>query len=177
MERAIQVKAEALRNVTVQSVKQLMTLFHQQYVTAYYDAVADKLQHSPYTQAMLNVLSLSLCRQICRLLRSASHHKKVIVLDCDNTLWGGAVAEVGASGIALAPRFLALQRFIVAQQERGMLIALCSKNMLADVTEAFTQRRGDMILKIDQHVSAVKANWQPKSENITQLAEELSLGK
>uniref|UniRef100_A0AAV1TPY4 Uncharacterized protein n=1 Tax=Peronospora matthiolae TaxID=2874970 RepID=A0AAV1TPY4_9STRA len=176
MERAIQVKAEALRNVTVQSVEQLMTLFHQQYVAAYYDAVAEKLQHSPYTQAMSNVLSLSLCRQICRLFRSASHHKKVIVLDCDNTLWGGAVAEVGASGIALAPRFLALQRFIVAQQERGMLIALCSKNILADVTEAFTQRRGDMILKMDQHVIAVKANWQPKSENIAQLAEKLSLG-
>ncbi|CAI5732306.1 unnamed protein product [Hyaloperonospora brassicae] len=176
MERTVQMRAEAMQNVTVQSVEWLMTLFHQQYVTAFYDAVADKLQHSPYTQAMLNVLSLSLCRQICRLYRSASHQKKVIVLDCDNTLWGGAVAEVGASGIVLAPRFLALQRFIVAQQERGMLIALCSKNIPADVRDAFTQRRDDMILDMDQHVIAAKVNWQPKSENIAQLAHELSLG-
>ncbi|KAF1780097.1 HAD-like domain [Phytophthora cactorum] len=147
-----------------------------QYTTAFYDAIADKRQHSPYTQAMLNVMSLSLCRQICRLFRAASRRKKVIVLDCDNTLWGGAVAEVGPSGIDLGPRFLSLQRFVVAQQQRGMLLALCSKNILEDVTAAFTQRRDDMVLDLDKHVVATKVNWQPKSENIAQLAKELSLG-
>ena len=122
-------------------------------------------------------MGLSMCRQICRLFRSASDRKKAIVLDCDNTLWGGAVAEVGASGIKLAPRFLALQRFVVAQQKRGMVLTLCSKNILADVTEVFTQRGGDMILDLDKHVTAAKISWQLKSESIAQFAKELSLGK
>ncbi|CAI5700677.1 unnamed protein product [Peronospora effusa] len=174
MEHEIQSKTEAMQNVTVQSARRLLALFQQQYTTAFYDAVADKRQHSPYTQAMLNIMGLSLCRQICRLFRS--DRKKAIVLDCDNTLWGGAVAEVGASGIELAPRFLALQRFVVAQQKRGMLLMLCSKNILADVTEVFTKRRGDMVLDLDKHVTAAKVNWQLKSESIAQLAKELSLG-
>ncbi|KAG6966876.1 hypothetical protein JG687_00004608 [Phytophthora cactorum] len=176
MEREVQSKIGALQNVTMQSSGLLLSLFEQQYTTAFYDAIADKRQHSPYTQAMLNVMSLSLCRQICRLFRAASSRKKVIVLDCDNTLWGGAVAEVGPSGIDLGPRFLSLQRFVVAQQQRGMLLALCSKNILEDVTAAFTQRRDDMVLDLDKHVVATKVNWQPKSENIAQLAKELSLG-
>ncbi|RLN32572.1 hypothetical protein BBJ28_00012129 [Nothophytophthora sp. Chile5] len=169
-------KIEVLPNVHMQTSNQIMALFQQQYATAFYDAVADKRQHSPYTQAMLNVLSLSICRQICRLFRTASSRKKVIVLDCDNTLWGGAVAEVGAAGIAIEPRFLALQRFVVAQQQCGILLALCSKNILEDVTRAFEQRRDDMVLDLHEHVVATKVNWRPKSENIAQLAEELSLG-
>ncbi|KAH7463717.1 uncharacterized protein KRP23_12911 [Phytophthora ramorum] len=169
-------RIESMSNVSAQSSEQVMGLFQQQYSTAFYDAIADKRQHSPFTQAMLNVLSLSLCRQICRLFRTASSRKKVIVLDCDNTLWGGAVAEVGPGAIDLAPRFLTLQRFVVAQQQRGMLLALCSKNIFEDVAEAFEQRRGDMVLDLDKHVVATKINWQPKSENIAQLAKELSLG-
>ncbi|KUF96179.1 Thymidylate kinase [Phytophthora nicotianae] len=176
MERKVQSKIEAMQNVTVQSSERLLSLFEQQYRTAFYDVVADKRQHSPYTQAMLNVMSLSLSRQICRLYRTAGSRKKVIVLDCDNTLWGGAVAEVGPSGIDLGTRFLALQRFVIAQQQRGMLLALCSKNILEDVTEAITQRRKDMVLDLDKHVVATKVNWKPKSENIAQLAKELSLG-
>ncbi|KAL3659696.1 hypothetical protein V7S43_015371 [Phytophthora oleae] len=175
-ERAMQKNVEMLRNVTVLPSGQLLSLFEQQYSTEFYDAVTDKRLHSPYTQDMLNVLSFSLCRQICRLFRSVSSRKKVLVLDCDNTLWGGAVAEVGPSGIDLSPRFLALQRFVVAQQERGMLIALCSKNIIEDVTEAFAQRRDEMALDMNKHIVAAKVNWQPKSENIAQLAYELSLG-
>eukprot|EP00644_Phytophthora_capsici_P017552 jgi/Phyca11/120647/e_gw1.42.93.1 len=172
----MQKSVETLRNVTVLSSGQLLGLFEQQYSTEFYDAIADKRLHSPYTQDMLNVLGFSLCRQICRLFRSASSRKKVLVLDCDNTLWGGAVAEVGPNAIDLSPRFLALQRFAVSQQERGMLLALCSKNILKDVTEAFAQRRSEMVLDMDKHIVAAKVNWQPKSENIAQLAHELSLG-
>ncbi|EGZ20151.1 hypothetical protein PHYSODRAFT_490663 [Phytophthora sojae] len=167
---------EGIQMVSVQPATRLLELFHQQYTTPFYDAVSDKRQHSPYTQAMQNVMSLSMCRQICRIFRSPSSQEKVIVLDCDNTLWGGAVAEVGASGIDLSPRFLALQRFVVKQQERGMLLALCSKNIHEDVVQAFEQRRDDMVLDMNKHVVAAKVNWQPKSENIAQLAKELSLG-
>ena len=46
----------------------------------------------------------------------------MICLDCDNTLWGGAVGECGAAGVELSPPFLAVQRFFVAQQQRGLLL-------------------------------------------------------
>jgi FkbH-like protein len=176
MERDVLRRIGALQKVAAQSSERLVSLFQQQYTPPFYDAVADKRLHSPFTQAMLNVLSLALCRQISRLFRGASSRKKVIVLDCDNTLWGGAVAEVGAGGIDLGPRFLALQRFVVAQQQHGMLLALCSKNLFADVAEAFKQRRDAMVLDMDKHVVAARVNWQPKSQNIALLAEELSLG-
>ncbi|KAE8904079.1 hypothetical protein PF003_g11811 [Phytophthora fragariae] len=176
MECEMQKTIGQMQNVSAQPAGRLMELFHQQYTAAFYDAISDKRQHSPYTQAMQNVMSLSLCRQICRIFRNANSLKKVIVLDCDNTLWGGAVAEVGSSGIDLGPRFLALQRFVVKQQERGMLLALCSKNIREDVMQAFVQRRDDMVLDMDKHIVAAKINWQPKSENIAQLSKELSLG-
>ncbi|GMF30150.1 unnamed protein product [Phytophthora fragariaefolia] len=175
MESGVRSSIKAIQSVSVQPSERLMDLFQQQYATSFYDAVSDKRQHSPYTQAMLNVLSLSLCRQICRLFLTTSSRKKVIVVDCDNTLWGGAVAEAGASNIDLAPRFLALQRFVVKQQERGMLLALCSKNIHKDVVQAFKIRRNEMVLDIDKHIVAAKINWQDKSENIAQLAKELAL--
>ncbi|CEG38458.1 -like protein [Plasmopara halstedii] len=176
MECKVQKQIKTMRHVDVQISKQLLALYDQQYTTPYYDVITDKRQHSPYTQAMLNVISLSLCRQICRLYRPTSNPKKVIVLDCDNTLWGGAIAEVGSIGIDLGPRFLSLQRFVVAQQQKGMLLALCSKNLLDDVLDAFTLRRDDMVLNLDKHVVATKINWKPKSENIVQLAKDLNLG-
>lgn len=176
LERELQRSVETLRNVHMQPSEQLLALFEQQYTTPFYDAVNDMRQHAPYTQAMLNVLGLAICRQICRLFRPPHRKKKVIVLDCDNTLWGGAVAEVGAEGIELAPRFLALQRFVVAKQQQGILLALCSKNIYDDVAQAFRIRREEMVLRLDQHVVACKINWCSKSENIAALADELSLG-
>lgn len=177
IEGELREKIKTMQNVTMQTSKQLLELFKQQYTTAFYNAITDERQHSPYTQAMLNVLSLSLCRQICRLFRLRNNSKKVIVLDCDNTLWGGAIAEVGSFGIKLEQRFLSLQRFVVAQQQKGMLIALCSKNIPKDVLEVFKLRRHDMVLNLEKHVVATKINWQPKSDNIVQLAKELNVGE
>lgn len=139
----------------------------------YYDAATDRLKHAPYTQAMQHVLALAICRQICRLYRG---RKKVIVLDCDNTLWGGAVAELGADNIVLSAAFLAVQQFMVAQQQKGMVLCLCSKNVRQDVMNVFTARRNDMPLCLETHITLAKVNWEPKSKNIQELAEELSLG-
>jgi len=67
-----------------------------------------------------------------------------------------------------------LQRFVVEQQAAGMLVCLCSKNNERDVIEVFDQRE-DMVLKLE-HVVAHRINWSPKSQNIRDLSEELSLG-
>lgn len=158
----------------------VLELFYQHNArsAAFYDRVSDQLQHAPYTQRMLNALSFALCRQVCRLKHSPSSRplKKVIVLDCDNTLWGGAVAEVGVDSVALTPPFLSLQRFVVAQQQRGMLVCLCSKNADQDVAAVFEQRRADMVLQLETHVARRRVNWTAKSRNLAALAQELGLG-
>ena len=99
---------------------------------------------------------------------------KVIVVDCDNTLWKGVVGEAGIAGIVIAPAWRHLQQFMVELSRKGVLICLCSKNAESDVLDVFEQRQ-DMILKRD-HLVSWRINWQPKSENIRSLAQELNLG-
>lgn len=104
---------------------------------------------------------------------------KVIVLDADNTLWGGIIGEDGINGIALGPdypgnAFLDFQRRILGYQQRGLILALCSKNNPADVDQVF-QEHPHQILR-DKHFAARRVNWLPKPDNLISLAEELNLG-
>jgi FkbH-like protein len=106
--------------------------------------------------------------------------KKVLVLDLDNTLWGGVVAEDGLAGIELgdtSPRgesFKAFQRYIISLKPRGVLLCVASKNDHAKAHDVF-EKHPEMILRPDDIVS-FKANWEPKSDNIRQMAQELNLG-
>ena len=106
--------------------------------------------------------------------------KKVLALDLDNTLWGGVVADDGLEGIELgdtSPRgeaFKAFQKYIASLQQRGVLLAVCSKNDHARAAEVF-EKHPEMVLRMDDIVS-FKANWEPKSDNIRQMAAELNLG-
>ncbi len=100
--------------------------------------------------------------------------RKVIVLDCDNTLWKGVCGESGPFGIELDAPHLALQQFMLAQHAAGQLLCLCSKNSEADVENVFTHRP-EMPLK-REHIIARRINWQSKSENLISLASELHLG-
>jgi len=101
------------------------------------------------------------------------------VMDCDNTLWGGVVGEDGALNVAVgedAPgnAYAELQRYALKLRERGILLALVSKNDEADVWEVFERNPG-MVLK-REHISAARINWLPKSQNLRQLALDLNLG-
>jgi len=106
--------------------------------------------------------------------------KKVLVLDLDNTLWGGVVADDGMQGIEIgdtSPRgeaFKAFQKYIASLKDRGVLLAVCSKNDHARAMEPFEQHP-EMALRPGDFVS-FKANWEPKSENIRAMAAELNLG-
>ena len=140
-------------------------------VDDYYDARRDRLGHVPYTPRFFAALGTALARRAHAHL--ATPHK-VVVLDCDNTLWQGVVGEDGVDGIKLSPPFLALQRFMVSLAERGILLCLCSKNAEADVMQVF-ERRADMLLR-KEHLVAWRINWQPKWDNIRSLATELNLG-
>ncbi|HIK28475.1 MAG: HAD-IIIC family phosphatase [Oscillatoriaceae bacterium SKW80] len=140
-------------------------------VGKYYDPYGDELGHIPYTPTFFTALGTLIARKLYALTNPPY---KVIVLDCDQTLWKGVCGEDGALGIEIDPPRRALQEFIVAQNEAGMLVCLCSKNNEEDVIEVF-ERRTDMLLTRARIISW-RINWLPKSENIKSLAKELNLG-
>ncbi|HET9359033.1 MAG TPA: amino acid adenylation domain-containing protein, partial [Vicinamibacterales bacterium] len=140
-------------------------------VPDYYDRHGDEIGRVPYTRAFFAALGTAIVRHIAAIKRSPY---KVIVLDCDQTLWRGVVGEDGVDGIAIGSAHKALQEFMVAQHDAGKLICLCSKNQESDVLEVF-DRRDDMVLRRD-HLVSWRINWQAKSQNIRSLADELQLG-
>lgn len=104
---------------------------------------------------------------------------KVLVLDADNTLWGGVIGEDGIDGIALGPEYPGsaykeFQRRILDFQQRGFILAMCSKNNLADVDEVL-EKHPHMLLR-QEHFAARRVNWISKPDNLVSLAEELNLG-
>ncbi len=139
-------------------------------VAEYYDVHGHQLGDVPYTPECYVAIGTALFRAIFNLRRRPF---KVIVLDCDNTLWKGVCGEDGPQGIAIGKRYRALQRFMLEQMNAGMLLCLCSKNNEKDVLDVFDQRP-DMLLQ-REHLAAYRINWDSKSENIRSLASELNL--
>ncbi len=136
-----------------------------------YDPLRDELAHIPFTESFFAAIALAVARKT-HALRKPAH--KVLVLDCDNTLWRGVVGEDGVDGVVICPPFLDLQRFAVSEQSTGTLVCLVSKNVEQDVLEVFS-RRPEMVLKTE-HIVAHRINWKPKPENIASLSRELNLG-
>lgn len=108
------------------------------------------------------------------------HNRRLLVLDLDNTLWGGVIGDDGSSGIVLGQgsaageAYLEVQRAALELRRRGVALAVCSKNEEGNAREPF-RRHPDMLLK-EEHFAAFVANWQDKATNIRAIAEELSLG-
>jgi FkbH-like protein len=110
---------------------------------------------------------------------AARPQAKVLVLDLDNTLWGGTVGEDGYAGLKIGSDhpgafFRNLQRVALDLARRGVLIAIASKNNEADAMEVITKHPGMLIRP--EHLAAHRINWKPKPENIIDMAKELSLG-
>lgn len=140
-------------------------------VADYHDAQLDRMGHIPFTEEAFAAIGTMAARRIAAIRRSP---RKVIALDCDNTLWRGVVGEDGPEGIRFDAGFVALQQFMIAQSEAGMILCLVSKNIEDDVARVF-EVRADMPLR-EAHIVARKVNWIPKSQNLAALAAELSLG-
>lgn len=105
--------------------------------------------------------------------------RKVLVVDLDNTLWGGIVGEDGVDGIQLGQTYPGtayadLQRAILQLHLRGVVLAINSHNNEEDVTEVL-ERHPNMVLQ-PQHFAATRINWQDKAANMLEIAEELGLG-
>jgi FkbH-like protein len=136
-----------------------------------HDPHGDELGHVPYTPEYFTALGTLLARKI-RALRMAPF--KVIALDCDDTLWKGICGEDGPEGVVIDPPRRALQEFMLAQRDAGMLLCLSSKNNMEDVLETF-RVHPEMPLKLE-HFVARRIAWTAKSANLASLAEELQLG-
>ena len=123
---------------------------------------------------------LELARSLTAMVRARfGRSRKVLVLDLDNTLWGGVIGDDGVSRIALgretpqAEAYTAFQEYCLSLRERGVVLAVCSKNEDAVARSGFAHP--DAVLKLE-HIACFKANWQPKHENIEAIARELNLG-
>ena len=139
-------------------------------VTDYYDPHSHQLGQIPYTPACYASIGTTVFRTLTSLKRPPY---KVLILDCDNTLWKGVCGEDGSEGIEVTPSHQFLQRFMIEQMHSGALICLCSKNNEADVFAVIDQR-DDMILK-REHLAAWRINWTRKSDNLKSLAVQLNL--
>jgi len=105
--------------------------------------------------------------------------KKCLVLDLDNTLWGGILGEEGISAIQLGNSYPGngyrdFQSWMKEIKNTGVILALCSKNNPDDVRQLFDQRE-EMVLKM-QDFSAIRINWKNKADNIMDMAVELNIG-
>ncbi len=105
--------------------------------------------------------------------------KKCIVLDLDNTLWGGVIGEDGIDGISLSLQapgnsFLSFQQALVDYYNRGIILAINSRNNPEDAWNVI-ENHPNMILK-KHHFAASRINWNDKASNIQELAEELNIG-
>lgn len=132
---------------------------------------------APYTAALLNEFA----RQLAIMSRGfGSYYFKALVLDCDNTLWGGVIGEDLLEGIKLSPHdypgnvFWYAQNEFAALESKGIVLCLCSKNNPDDVDEVI-QSHTDMVLRNHQIVIK-KNNWNDKSQNIIAVANELNIG-
>lgn len=104
---------------------------------------------------------------------------RVLVLDLDNTLWGGVIGDDGLGGIALGNDYpgaiyVAMQHVAKAWQERGVVLALCSKNTEAVALEAI-ERHPAMVLRKDDFLIR-KINWQSKVDNLREISAEIGVG-
>lgn len=106
--------------------------------------------------------------------------RRALVLDLDNTLWGGVIGDDGIDGIELGPgspageTHQAVQRAALRLRERGVLLAVSSKNTDAVARRAFAEHP-EMLLR-EEHIAVFQANWEPKPRNIEAIAATLSLG-
>ncbi len=105
--------------------------------------------------------------------------RKCLVLDCDNTLWGGVIGEDGISGIQLGSAypgssFQSFQQEILNLYHRGVILALCSKNNETDVLEVLRDHPG-MLLK-EEHFATWQINWDDKATNLARIAVDLNIG-
>lgn len=144
------------------------------------DGIADeRLRHIARMEVGHRFLPKLASKMLAYAFALRGFSRKCIVVDLDETLWGGIVGEDGAAGIKLGPEypgsaFIEFQLTLLALQQRGVLLAIASKNDESEVIDVLGNHPA-MVLR-PHHFAAKRINWAPKSENIESIARELNLG-
>ena len=144
------------------------------------DAWHDPVYWYSYKMAVSQMGSVAIAKNVSVIIKSVyGMTKKCLVLDLDNTLWGGVIGDDGVQNIQLGKEtpngeaYTAFQRYCLELGSRGILLAVCSKNELKNAKEGFGHP--DAVLKLE-NISSFKANWNPKHENIVEIAREINIG-
>jgi FkbH-like protein len=144
--------------------------------TQFYDDRNYRWMKQPFSPAGLSLLGRH-CATGLRVLSAG--RKKVLVLDLDNTLWGGVVGELGPHAVAVGggaegEAFLAFQKHVKQLKATGVLLAVSSKNNMDDAREPFLHN-DQMVLRLEDF-AAFAAAWDPKPMQLQHIAQELNLG-
>jgi FkbH-like protein len=133
-----------------------------------------------FHMALSPTATVALAQNVAAIVKSVyGRSKKCLVLDLDNTLWGGVIGDDGVQDLILGrdhpvgEAYLDFQLYVKDLRRRGVILAVCSKNDLQNAQEGFSHP--DSILKLEDF-SVFKANWNPKPENIREIATELNIG-
>jgi FkbH-like protein len=130
----------------------------------------------PFSEAFLGLLAR---RVISHIIATLGCARKCLVLDCDNTLWGGIIGEDGLNGIQIGRdwpgrEYLEFQKAILELYEQGVILALNSKNNPADVMQVLNEHP-QMLLR-EKHFASIMINWDPKPQNMQKIAEQINIG-
>lgn len=144
------------------------------------DAWFDLFQYSAYKLAVRYETMPFVALHAANLIKAMlGRTRKCLVLDLDNTLWGGVIGDDGVDGIQIgketpeAEAYTAFQKYVLALKERGVLLAVCSKNEESAAKAGFSHP--DTILHLDDFV-AFQANWESKDQNVRRIANILNIG-
>jgi FkbH-like protein len=143
----------------------------------WYDTKLWNIGKIPFSERFIPLYADHVMRTIAALRGKA---RKALILDLDNTVWGGVIGDDGIEGIKCAQgdaqgeAHLAVQQLALDLRARGILLAVCSKNT-DEVARAPFQHHPEMLLRLG-HIAAFYANWSDKATNIKAIAHELNLG-
>jgi FkbH-like protein len=146
-------------------------------LSAWHDPALWNIGKIPFANTYLPIYADLTCRLIAA-LRGKS--RRCLVMDLDNTLWGGVIGDDGLEGIVLGQgdpqgeAFLSIQGAALALRERGIVLAVSSKNS-DEIARLPFLHHPEMLLR-ESHVAVFQANWNDKASNIRAIADELSLG-
>jgi FkbH-like protein len=143
----------------------------------WHDPTLWNLGRIPFANMFLPLYADWVCRLIAALCGKS---RRCLVLDLDNTLWGGVIGDDGLNGIVLGQgdatgeAYLDVQRTALALRGRGIVLAVCSKNDDETAREPF-RNHSEMLLR-EHHIAVFQANWNDKATNIRSIADALALG-
>ena len=125
----------------------------------------------------LKIVSIEIFKHITQI---KIKRKKVVILDFDNTLWGGILGEDGYQNVKIEQSYpgncyLEFQKYLLNLKSSGVLLAGASKNNISDVRELFLKRKNDLVLKLSDF-SALEVHWEEKYKSLINISKKLNLG-